>query len=251
VFTFSEIKKAFLLIFHFFKMLGKAILMRDLNARVLLAKIYLDYLQKESPIPSRELKPSEPIFLSVSSHGLVDDRVIAEDRFIFQSGFELQSLLFLMKSVKPKFIFEIGTLNGGTSLHFFHNTQDDVRIVSLDISHRRLGSEIKLLSQQQSRLQLIEADSVPFDFSTYYKTIDFVFVDGGHDYRTVLSDSQNALKMLTEKGIAVWDDYNIDNDGVFQALNELSLKDPNFVRIRNTSFVVYCKHPSLQSLFVP
>ncbi|MBD3183553.1 class I SAM-dependent methyltransferase, partial [Candidatus Poribacteria bacterium] len=64
-------------------------------------------------------------------------------------------------------------------------------------------------------------DSADFDFSPYFGTMDFVLVDGSHSYEYVLSDTDNALKLLKNgKGIILWHDYG-HWDGVTKALNEL------------------------------
>ena len=37
---------------------------------------------------------------------------------------------------------------------------------------------------------------------------DFVFIDGGHDYETVLHDTELAMAVVTHGGIIAWHDYN-------------------------------------------
>jgi predicted O-methyltransferase YrrM len=156
--------------------------------------------------------------------------------------------MFLVQKLNPKKIFEIGTLKGGTVFHFFHNTGSDVEITSLDITHSRLKDCTKNISSQNSRVKLIEHDSRTYDFSSLQGTIDFVFVDGGHAYEEVLSDSKNAFSLLSNQGTIVWDDYNSENTGVFAALNEIQKEKGNLFKIRGTSFVIYSNSKMLAFL---
>ncbi len=68
--------------------------------------------------------------------------------------------------------------------------------------------------------------------------MDFVVVDGCHHYEFVLSDSKNALKIMSPGGIAIWDDYASYAPGVVQALNEIS-KSEDLVHVAGTSLVIY------------
>jgi hypothetical protein len=38
--------------------------------------------------------------------------------------------------------------------------------------------------------------------------VDFVFVDGGHDFETIASDTERARGMLGGSGVIVWHDFN-------------------------------------------
>lgn len=47
-------------------------------------------------------------------------------------------------------------------------------------------------------------------FSPFEQKIGMLYIDGGHDKRTVMSDTQNAFKMLSCNRFScmVWDEYN-------------------------------------------
>ena len=70
---------------------------------------------------------------------------------------------------------------------------------------------------------------------------DLVLVDGNHQYDNVKSDSENAFRMLSDRGIIIWHDYTVrsghQHPDVIKYLNELS----NSIRLFNlagTCFVI-------------
>ena len=67
--------------------------------------------------------------------------------------------------------------------------------------------------------------------------MDLVFVDAGHEYHDV-RDSENALRMVSESGVVVWDDYHPRHPGVQRALNEVGRRH-RLDRIARTRFVIY------------
>ena len=51
--------------------------------------------------------------------------------------------------------------------------------------------------------------------------IDYVFLDGGHDYPTVLNDLNNCIEVINNKGTVLCDDYDLSYaPGVKKAINE-------------------------------
>ena len=53
------------------------------------------------------------------------------------------------------------------------------------------------------------------------KNIDFVFVDGGHSYKTVKEDLKILTSNLKKNSIIICDDYNISHYGVKKAVDEI------------------------------
>jgi hypothetical protein len=88
----------------------------------------------------------------------------------------------------------------------------------------------------ERRIIQLFGNSQTFDFTPYYGVVDFIFVDGCHHYDFVVSDSKNALKMMSSGGIVVWHDYAPYSAGVLQGLNELSREVP-LAHIHGTSLV--------------
>ena len=76
-------------------------------------------------------------------------------------------------------------------------------------------------------------DSATFDFSPFFDTVDFVFLDGSHHYKYVLSDSNVAVKLVgSRNGIILWHDYGVWK-GVSKALDELYSQDIGYREIRH------------------
>ena len=58
--------------------------------------------------------------------------------------------------------------------------------------------------------------------------IDYVFLDGGHEYNTVLNDLNYCKDVINNCGTVLCDDYNLSQaPGVKQAIDEF-VKEQNF-----------------------
>ncbi len=88
-----------------------------------------------------------------------------------------------------------------------------------------------------AKIRLVLADSTKFDWSPYERSVDFVFIDGAHDYESVRKDTENALRIVREGGIILWHDYSISK-GVTLCLNELRQRLP-VVWIQGTTLACY------------
>ena len=53
----------------------------------------------------------------------------------------------------------------------------------------------------------ITADTMTYDFGRL-APLDFVFIDGGHDFEHVLNDSRKAYDVLAPGGWLVWHDFD-------------------------------------------
>ncbi len=53
---------------------------------------------------------------------------------------------------------------------------------------------------------MLEGNSLTFDSAPYHRSMDLVFVDGGHDRKTLAADTANAFRMARH-GCIVWHDY--------------------------------------------
>jgi predicted O-methyltransferase YrrM len=167
----------------------------------------------------------------------------------------------LVKTYDPKRIFEIGTFNGRTTLNLALNSRPDTEVFTLDLLDERADrsepdverpigkykrqtdvGRLFLESDFPEAKKIVQlfGDSAAFDFSPYYGNIDFVFVDGSHEYEYVRKDTDTALMLLRDrKGVIVWHDYDYVFPGVVKALNELYEKVPfnKMVRVGLTTLV--------------
>lgn len=201
-------------------------------------------------VPIEDLLPgSQPFQLF---HPSADDGQI--------SSLELIVLNKLIARLDPKAAFEFGTFDGRTTLNIAANTGENCSIYTLDLPADDIGKaalpiecgEASYILKHESgelfretdfagRITQLYGDSAAFPYESYCKRIDFCFVDASHSYEYVMSDSLNALALLSpEGGSILWHDYD-SWPGVTKALNTLYLKDKRFCnmkRIQGTSFVL-------------
>ena len=165
----------------------------------------------------------------------------------------LESLVIdgLVASHAPLRSFEFGTFDGRTTLTLAANCPHEGKVYTLDLPAERLettglqlehadrayvakplvGARLDGRPEAERVVQLL-GDSASFDFGPYRGRVDLVFVDGAHSYDYVLSDSRNALEMLSpEKGVILWHDYGAW-PGVTRALNHLYASEPEFKGLR-------------------
>lgn len=174
------------------------------------------------------------------------------------SLYELYCLSALARQFNPPQIFEIGTFDGRTTLHFALNTNSSTRIHTLDLPPGEIKNtalkldagdpqlvdkkgfrigECYLDREESGKITQHLSDSAKFDYSPFHSLIDLFFVDGAHSYDYVKSDTENAMKTVKPDGIILWHDYTNVID-VTEYLNELSLSMPIY-RINHTSLAIY------------
>lgn len=153
-------------------------------------------------------------------------------------------LCSLIRITDPKRIFEFGTFLGYSTSLMLRNASEHCEVYSIDLgssvadtfrdslnySDEDLHMDDKknddylrytqasrgnyylteLDAEQKERLKLLYGDSTKLDVSSQglSNNVDLVFIDGGHDYATICSDTQKALQMLGDSGVIVWHDYN-------------------------------------------
>jgi hypothetical protein len=167
---------------------------------------------------------------------------------------ELYSLAAICVITNPSTIFEIGTFDGATTA-VLASAAPGARILTLDLPedegelHLRAGQ-----TGEQSpgvgfryrgapgaeRITQLYGDSRVFDFSSWYRQVDLVVVDGGHDYETVASDTATALGLVAAGGVVVWDDYCPIWPDVVRAVDEATMaRQLDVVRIAGTELALH------------
>lgn len=173
-----------------------------------------------------------------------------------QSGmgpYEQYVLRGLAEATDPRIIFEIGTFEGQTTLALAEATPR-ADIFTLDLPRgasvpHAVVHEAESVARDSTgayfsatmaaaRITQLRGDSRSFDFSPWFGKCDLVLVDGGHDYETAKSDTENALRLRSASGIIVWDDYIPGWPGVVHAVDEL--RDPRIVHLANTTLAILC-----------
>lgn len=157
---------------------------------------------------------------------------------------DILSLCITCQILNPKVIFEIGTLDGYTAYHFALNTSKETKIYTLDLpKNKTVSPELNITivdkfhikayrskkyliyegEPEESKIINLYGDSYKFDYSPYYKKVDFFFIDGAHSYEYVRSDTLNALKCVRRGGVIAWHDYGrVGVNGVSKWLHELA-----------------------------
>lgn len=153
---------------------------------------------------------------------------------------ESSILVSLYKLCRPKDIFEFGTYMGASTLLLAENSEDDVRITTLDIDKASLSGNTaaatdilhnaddndaflrrsfadsgaiyldRAAPEIQKKVTRLHQDSRAMDIRKmgFVNTFDYIFIDGGHDYETIKTDTANALKMARKDSVIIWHDYN-------------------------------------------
>jgi predicted O-methyltransferase YrrM len=169
-------------------------------------------------------------------------------------------LLSLLKITQPEKVLEVGTYLGYSTTLLALNS--DATIFSLDLptdacletqfdsdkiltdgdvndDFLRHTQSIEgavylknLTAEQRGRVNLIKKDSTQVNFQQAFGELDYVFVDGGHAYDIIKSDTENALQAV-RKGVVIWHDYasGIHSD-VTQYLN--SRDDLKIFHVKNS-----------------
>jgi predicted O-methyltransferase YrrM len=157
---------------------------------------------------------------------------------------DLVSLCMICRIVDPLRVFEIGTLQGYSALHFALNTRDEAEILTLDlprdaapdrttlpttiIDDLHVASSLAIAARcyegtaAESKIRPLYGDSATFDFSPWHDSVDFFFIDGAHSYEYVRSDTDRALRCVRAGGVIAWHDFGRTGvNGVSRCLLEM------------------------------
>jgi len=78
-----------------------------------------------------------------------------------------------------------------------------------------------LLKKFKENVHLIKGNSNKVLKKIDMRKIDYVFLDGGHDYETVKNDLESCIEVINSNGTILCDDYNLSYaPGVKQAIDE-------------------------------
>lgn len=169
------------------------------------------------------------------------------------SAADILSLCLIAKLTNPKRIFEIGTLNGYTALHFAMNAPQ-AEIYTLDLPPNAsvtlsttlgddefVGDSLKRKRlfegrEEGKRIHALFGDSADFDFSPFHGSVDFFFIDGSHSYEYVRNDTFKALACCHPGSVIAWHDYGRRGvNGVSRWLHDFSRSHFELYRVPNGS----------------
>ena len=191
--------------------------------------------------------------------------------------------IFFLKEIlkrKPKHFLEIGVFHGVTSrnvcdllnqihgknftftgIDLFATDNDEVKdeiipqtkfsnplkkiyykyIIRLDPYSKE--SVEKLLSKHKDSVNIIKGNSNKVLKEISLDKFDYVFLDGGHKYETVLNDLKNLRNIVENKGVILCDDYDLTYaPGVKKAIDEYVLLNNFNLKILNSRFAEITKN---------
>ena len=162
-----------------------------------------------------------------------------------------------IKKQKPKFFLEVGVFHGVTARNIcellFQIHKDEFKYIGVDLFEKNdeNKSEIipninfsnpfkkiyfkyikrqdpytieavqDLLAKFKNNVHLIKGNSNIVLKKIDMTKIDYVFLDGGHDYETVKNDLNCCSEVIANNGIVLCDDYNLSYaPGVKKAIDE-------------------------------
>lgn len=137
----------------------------------------------------------------------------------FMPEMELAVLVALCRRSGAGKVVEFGCQDGGTAKVLLDACGGIDKYIGIDLpagerpvlelQHTEVPQVPGLKASVDKRFRLILKDSNTLSLYDV-DDADFVFIDGGHDYLTVLSDTQLAMEMvgLRGGGVIVWHDYN-------------------------------------------
>lgn len=174
-------------------------------------------------------------------------------------------LIAAVRIVNARRIFEFGTFLGSTTLNLALNIPNDGEVFTLDlddelakdvrqhpadvpITQTHLASKKSLdflKSPVAHKVKMLTGNSILFDFAPWKRSVDLVFIDGGHDLATVTADTENALELVSSEGPSciLWHDYqNPEYVEISDYLNGLS-KHLDIFHIEETMLCVWFNDP--------
>ena len=101
----------------------------------------------------------------------------------------------------------------------------------------------KLLLKHKENINIIKGNSNKVLKEISLDKFDFVFLDGGHKYETVLSDLKSLRNIVLNKGVILCDDYDLTYaPGVKKAIDEYVLLNNFKLRILHSRFAEITKN---------
>ncbi len=177
-------------------------------------------------------------------------------------------LLSEIRKEQPKIFLEIGVFHGVTARNIcellYQTHKNDFKYIGLDlfleneenknevIPNNIFNNPLKriyfkyikkqnpysleavrdLLKKFEKNVHLIQGNSNKVLKKIDMGKIDYVFLDGGHEYNTVKNDLDNCIEVIKKGGTVLCDDYNLGSaPGVKKAIDEFVKKNELNVEI--------------------
>jgi hypothetical protein len=159
----------------------------------------------------------------------------------YQNESEFKQLLKRVQAIKPlEYVLEIGSLHGETLFHWINSVDSGGTVVSLDMivppidsrhEAQKLGHEVTWHEWARSasvKLFCFDRDSTDPETVRIVRglvpRLDFLFIDGGHDFRTCCLDYQNYQDLVRPGGIIAFHDLGSEYPDVRKVWD--NIKEP-------------------------
>ena len=189
---------------------------------------------------------------------------ISTDNNIVGMTSDYEAWIIASLSRISKNIFEFGTCSGKTTYLMALNSNKNSKITSITLDPDRVSSFSKkdkdnkisfriikkesiynkflfFNSEEEKKINVIFQNSLDFNEEKFKKKMDLIFIDGGHTYSIIKSDTEKAFKMINSNGIILWHDYvpgKKSSKDVVRYIDKIS-KTKNIKLIKNTSICCY------------
>lgn len=172
---------------------------------------------------------------------------------------EVLLIASIAKHLNPRYVFEVGTCQGRTTINIARNCPDLIKLFTLNLppgddfdsewlpqdrllyenSKDRIGINFRN-TVYENKIEQIFANSQEYDFAKH-PPIDLAFIDASKQCKYVTADSENCWKILQKNAVLIWHDYNYA-DGVTEGVDEFSeRKSINVFNIYKTTLAVAFK----------
>ena len=194
-------------------------------------------------------------------------------KYYFSKYSRYRHIYLTLLNLRPRTILEIGVYRGIRSYEMISLASDlnsSIKYYGFDLFEKitkkknklelskqplpKKEIEAKLNSFKNSKVKLISGDT-QITLKKFVKSktkIDFIFIDGGHSIKTILSDWKNVKKVMSKKSIVIFDDYYDDGEiikkyGCNKVINEIG-EEFNFEILKSTDFIFFNKKKIKNSL---
>lgn len=137
---------------------------------------------------------------------------------------------------QPIRLLEIGVYDARNATWLLDNvlTHQNSRYVGVDavVGHEAAHERaIKNLERHAGKVTLIAGDSADVLPALFWQgdEFDVVYVDGCHSAAAVSRDAVNGWELLRSGGVMIFDDYDRDDYGVRQSVDEFLTREPSAV----------------------
>jgi predicted O-methyltransferase YrrM len=134
---------------------------------------------------------------------------------------EMAAMAAIIRAKCPRRVLEFGTYDGCFAWHAWANSDETAQILTLDLPPNikvQGSSDIgfqgvtsRPFLPHDPRVRLVEIDSR--EWRGDFGDVDLCFIDAGHTYGCVKSDTEKAMSLVRAGGVILWHDATWRGDG--------------------------------------